>query len=136
MKSNENNKKIQARSMPFNKEAEQCVLGSCLIDGEIVADVVSSLSEKDFYLPAHKRIFSAVFELYNDGKAADVVTITDILDRGGILADIGGLDYLIGLSEAIPSAANFRYYAGIVKRDSTLRELIAVSNSIALDAYD
>jgi replicative DNA helicase len=122
--------------MPYNGEAERCVLGACLIDGEILADVIAALSSNDFYMPAHKRIFAAVEDLYADGKAADVVTVTDLLERNGFLAEVGGLDYIVGLSEALPSAANFRYYTEIVKRDATLRALIAAANDIAGDAYE
>jgi replicative DNA helicase len=129
-------KKSAARSMPYNGEAERCVLGACLIDGEIVTEVVAALSSNDFYMPAHKRIFSAVEELYADGKAADVVTVTDLLDRSGFLAEVGGLDYIVGLSESLLSAANFRYYTDIVKRDGTLRSLISAANDIAADAYE
>jgi replicative DNA helicase len=122
--------------MPYNGEAEQCVLGSCLIDGEIVTDVTASLSFGDFYLTAHQKIFEAIETLYADGKAVDVVTVTDLLDRNGILAAIGGIDYLISLSEALPSAANYRFYIGIVKRDATLRALISAANAITRDAYE
>ncbi|MDR3263370.1 MAG: replicative DNA helicase [Clostridiales bacterium] len=136
MADNEKNKKTNARTMPCNQEAEQCVLGSCLIDGEIVSDVTAALSVRDFYLASHQKIFGSIEALYNDNKAVDVVTVTDLLDRNGFLSEVGGLDYLVSLSESLPSAANFRYYVNIVKRDSTLRALIKASNNILEDAYD
>ncbi|MDR2047547.1 MAG: replicative DNA helicase [Clostridiales bacterium] len=136
MEANEKNKKAAARAMPYNDEAERCVLGACLIDGGIVSDVVSALSEDDFYMRPHKRIFGAVERLYSGGKAADVVTVTDVLERGGFLDEVGGLNYIVGLSDALPSAANYRYYLDIIKRDSTLRALIFAANEIINDAYE
>ncbi|MDR3292865.1 MAG: replicative DNA helicase [Clostridiales bacterium] len=131
----ENGKK-NIRALPYNQEAEQCVIGACLIDGEILTDVIGALDAKDFYLTSHKKIFSAVEELYSENKAADVVTVTDLLDRNGFLGEVGGLDYVINLSETLPSSANFRHYQSIVKRDSTLRALISASNAIASEAYE
>ena len=136
MKTKKNNdENLAVRAMPYSQEAEQCVLGACLTQGELVVDVSAKLRITDFYLKPHKKIYEAILSLYADNKAVDVVTVNDILNRSGFLADVGGLDYLVRLSEILPGTANYGYYVLIVKRDSILRSLIKAANAISDVAY-
>jgi replicative DNA helicase len=88
------------------------------------ADTVQSLlSEDDFYRPAHREIFRAVRQLVLSSKAVDLVTLKTELELRGKLGDVGGVEYLYQIAEAVPSAVHAEHYAGIVQDMATLRRL-------------
>lgn len=115
--------------LPNNLEAEQSLLGCILIDNEVLSEVVDKLSDEDFYQESHRLIMSAILKVFNQRKPTDLVTITDSLEKDGNLEKAGGIEYITRLME-IPSAANYRSYFDIVKRDSVNRELIRASRRI------
>lgn len=125
-----------ARTIPHNIEAEQSVLGCNLIDDNVVLQIMNTLKVEDFYTEAHKTIFEAMRDIYNANKPIDYVTLTDELDKKGLLESVGGIDYITTLTNIVPSAANYKHYAEIVRRDSILRKLIRSSQEIIEKAYN
>lgn len=115
----------------YNLEAEQSVLGCILIDQEIAAEIIPSLTEDDFYVESHKFILGAVKAVYNNRKPLDLVTISDTLSGLGKLEDVGGISYITELTQITPSAANYKHYIDIVKRDSLNRKLTRAAREIA-----
>ncbi len=115
----------------YNLEAEQSVLGCILIDQEIAAEIIPSLTEDDFYVESHKFILGAVKAVYNSRKPLDLVTISDTLSGMGKLEDVGGISYITELTQITPSAANYKHYIDIVKRDSLNRKLTRAAREIA-----
>ena len=124
-----------AKMMPHNTEAEQAILGCLLIDENLPLHVMNALNEDDFYLESHSRIFSAMNSLYNSNRPVDFVTLSDELDKTGILETVGGIDYITMLTNVVPSSANYGHYVEIVKRDSVLRKLIASGQKIIETAF-
>lgn len=124
-------KENNARTMPYNLEAEQSLLGCVFIDNEIAADVLNVLNENDFYVESHKFIFNAVKAVYQGRSPIDLITVADKLDGNGELISIGGIGYLTELAQITPSAANYKFYLDIVKRDSTNRKIIHAAQNIA-----
>ncbi|MBR1676073.1 MAG: replicative DNA helicase [Clostridia bacterium] len=120
--------------LPYNLEAEQSILGSVLIDMELQFDIMSTLKESDFYLESHKLIFTAMNSIISQNIPVDLVTLSDTMEKLSTLEKAGGMDYLLSLTRVTPSAANFRYYLDIVKRDSTLRKLIRGAGDITDEA--
>ena len=116
--------------LPNNLEAEQSLLGCMLIDNEVLSEVVDKLSDSDFYQESHQLIMSAIHKIFNLRKPADIVTLTDCLEKDGNLEKVGGIDYVTDLVSKIPSSANYKQYFEIVKRDSTNRQLIRASRDI------
>ncbi len=116
--------------LPNNLEAEQALLGCMLIDADVLSEVIDKLSDRDFYHESHQLIMSAILKVFNMRKPADIVTLTDCLDKDGNLAKVGGIEYITDLTQTTPSAANYKYYLDIVKRDSVNRELIRASRNI------
>ncbi len=125
----------KAKIMPHNTEAEQALLGCILIDESVPVEVMAQLKKDDFYLDAHSNIFEAMNVVYNSNVPVDFITISDELDRTGVLESVGGLEYLTTLTNAIPSAVNFSHYFDIVKRDSVMRKLISSGQKIIETAY-
>ena len=116
--------------MPHSLEAEQALLGCLLLDPRIQFEIVATISEDDFYAESHKYIFSAMAELVSRNQTVDFVTLTDILEKNGTLANAGGAEYIQELTSVMPSSANYQRYFDIVSRDSTLRKLIRGSADI------
>lgn len=127
---------MQDRVPPQNIEAEQCVLSAMLLDREAIVKATEILTSSDFYREAHRVIFNAMLELYNKNEAVDMVTVTEILRRDSKLEDIGGIAYITGLANAVPTAANVKYHAEIVAEKSVLRQLVRVSTEIATMGYE
>lgn len=121
---------------PQNIDAEMAVLCSMLIEEEAISHAIEILDEDCFYKEAHKIIFNAIVGLYNRSRVADIVTLIDELKKKGVLEDVGGINYLTSLTACVPTAANIRHYAKIVKEKSLLRNLIASATTIASEAYE
>ena len=71
----------KVNTMPHSIDAESALLGCLIIDNELQADVIESLTEEDFYLEAHKYIVNAMRQVFADKKPTDIVTLSDELDR-------------------------------------------------------
>lgn len=124
------------RTPPFNKEAEQAVLGSVFLNPQKLVEVAEFVTTEDFYVRAHRLIFAAMSALSDRDEAIDVVTVQDYLDAHNQLDDIGGVGYVVELADAVPTAANAVYYAKIVAEKAQVRRLIATAESIAARGYD
>lgn len=122
--------------MPHSIEAEQSVLGAMMINNEVPIDVVNTLKESDFYAHAHSQIYAVMQELYRANKPIDFVTLTDALEKSGQLEEVGGIEYLTALTNVLPSAANYKHYVEIVKRDSVLRKVINCGREITEKGYN
>lgn len=123
------------RLPPQNIEAEQAVLGAIFLEPSALTVASEVLIPEDFYRTAHVRIFDAMLKLNDQGKAVDLITVTEELVASKLLEDIGGVSYLSELAGAVPTAANIEYYARIVEEKSLLRRLIRTSTTIAQDAF-
>ncbi len=121
---------------PQNLDAEIAVLGSMLIDDDAISQAIEILTPESFYKDAHRRIFQSIVKLFSDGKAVDLVTLTDSLEKEGTLDEAGGPGYVASLTSAIPTAANILYHARIVREKYILRHLISNSTQIIKDSYD
>lgn len=117
--------------MPNNLDAEQALLGCMLIDNEILAEVLESLDKNDLYQESHQYILGAMKMIFNERRPVDIVTLCDKLDGEGNLEKAGGISYVSELAQITPSAANYKYYLDIVKRDSVNRSLIRAAREIA-----
>ena len=124
------------RVPPHSVEAEQSVLGGLLLDNGAWDRVGDLLTESDFYRFEHRLICTAMSALVNATKPADVITVFEQLQSLGKAEECGGLAYLNALAQSVPSAANIRRYAEIVRERSVLRKLVAASDEIATSAFN
>lgn len=125
-----------SQTVPFNNEAEQSVLGSIFLDNRVLTDMVDQLEADDFYQMRHKILYAAILELNKDNRPIDITTITTILKNKNQFLEVGGLEYLLEISEAVPTTANIASYVEIVKEKSIARKLIDTANKIAVKATD
>ena len=124
----------QLRIPPHSLEAESSVIGGLLLDNTAWDKIGDVLIDADFYRYEHRLVFSSVSTLINANRAADVITVFEHLQTQGKADEIGGLAYLNSLAQYVPSSANIRRYAEIVRERSILRKLISVSDEIATSA--
>jgi len=111
------------------------VLGGILLENQAMNVVVETLSGDDFYSEANSKIFDAMLELFRRGQPVDHVTLREALVHGGKLASVGGDEYLLSLSNTIPSVANIQAHAQIVREKSVIRALIQVCHEVASRGY-
>ncbi len=124
------------RIPPHSIEAEQSVLGGLLIDNGAWDRAGDLLGDGDFYRYEHRLIYEAIGRLINATKPADVITVYEQLQSLGKAEEVGGIAYLNALAQSVPSAANLRRYAEIVRERAVLRKLVAASDEIATNAFN
>ena len=124
-----------ARIPPNHPESEKGVLGSMLTSADATLLAIESLMPEDFYDPANREIFEAMLTLSATGSAIDIISVDAELSRRGKLDTVGGIDYLMELSSGLASSSNIHSYIRIVNEKSTLRKLIAASETLLNDCY-
>ena len=121
----------QLRIPPQSIEGECSLLGGLMLDNSAWDQVGDLLTDSDFYRRDHQFIFSAIGRLINACKPADIMTVYAELQSRDEADDVGGMAYLNSLSQYVPSAANIRRYAEIVRERAILRKLVSVGDQIA-----
>ncbi len=121
---------------PQNLEAEQSVLGAILLENESFIKVLDLIKDGDFYRESHRKIYRAMLELSEGNEAIDLVTLAERLGRKNELDAVGGPSYLASLATDVPTAANIKYHAKIVKEKAILRGLLKAATEIAGKVYE
>jgi len=124
------------RIPPNSAEAESSVLGGLLLNPGAWDRVADLLTDADFYRYEHRLIYGALAVLAAANRAADVVTVFEYLKDRGKDDEAGGLMYLNSLAQYVPSSANLRRYAEIVREKAVLRRLVVASDEIATAAFN
>ncbi|EKB56546.1 replicative DNA helicase [Falseniella ignava] len=116
--------------LPNSIEAEKAVLGSLMLDSVQVGTIQSIITDDDFYLEKHRKIFQAMEQLFDQERTIDVVTLIDLLRSVNELDNVGGEEYIIELWEETPSAANADNYAQIISDKAQLRRLFHAADKV------
>ncbi|MBU0694299.1 MAG: replicative DNA helicase [Candidatus Omnitrophica bacterium] len=120
---------------PQNIEAEMAVLGAMLIDEGVIPEILEVIEEVSFYRQEHKVIFASIISLFDSRKKADILTVSEDLNRKKMVERIGGVAYLATLTDFVPTSANAVHYARIVREKSVLRFLINSATQIVSLVY-
>lgn len=118
-----------------NLEAEQAVLGACLTDRDVILSVITKLQSRDFNRRNHQVLFAAISDLYWRQIPADIIAVTDSLERNGNLGAAGGESYLAELIAATPTTVHANYYADIVVDYAIRRRLVEAAQEIVKRGY-
>jgi len=121
--------------MPHSMEAEQAVIGSMIMDGDAVETAVELLLPEDFYGKQYGTLFRAMKELSAENKPVDLVTLQDRLREENVPEELAGMDFIKEMLDSVPTSANVKYYAGIVKEKSLMRKLIRTTEEITAQCY-
>ena len=123
------------RILPHSAEAEQSVIGSMIMDRDAIVSASEIVVGTDFYENQYIILFDTMVELYNEGKPVDLVTLQDRLKEKDVPPQICSLEFIRDLVTSVPTSANVRYYAQIVKDKAVLRRLIKVTEETANECY-
>ena len=123
------------RKMPASIPAERALLGSLLVDANLLPDVLTVVRADDFYVTEHKQIFLAMQELFDASREIDPVTLIDTLVHKGVYEKSGGEDYIRSLCEVTPDTLNTPGYARIVKEASARRQIISLCSEVSDISY-
>ena len=118
-----------------DREMEEALIGAILINPEVFIDVASFLDAEDFYLSRHKWIWEAFVSLDQEKHYLDLLTVKEVLESRGQLEEVGGLDYLVQLSNRVPSSLHAVSYARTISELNTRRRLVKSATEIAKLAY-
>lgn len=124
-----------AREYPHDLVAERSLLGSMLISSDVCQTVLSLASKDDFYLDSHRILFEAMQNIYADNSPVDVTTLTSYLIDKKLLDKTGGVEYLLELSESVPTTSHSEHYLKRLNEKALLRRLIKESTEIIKKAY-
>ncbi len=124
------------RTPPQAVDVEQIVLGALLLDEEAVSIAIETIDASFFYKPAHKAIFQAIMEMFDEKVEIDLITLTEKLKQAKKFDEIGGAYYLAEIANSTPSSANLKNYLGIVKQKALSRSLIKECTNIIDQAYE
>jgi replicative DNA helicase len=122
--------------MPYSEYAERTVLGAMMLEPMAVVDAMARLTDHDFLLDSHRRIFRAMQHLDGQGTEIDLTTLRQCLEDRHELDAVGGPGYLAYLTEGIPRHLHVESYAKIVKQKSQLREIISLADIARTRAMD
>ena len=131
-----NNASPANKPIPHNIEAEKSVLAACMLNAEILEEIVLKLRSDNFFRPAHRIIFDAVVDLHSRRIPVDQISLADNLNASGQLESVGGRSYIVELADNTFALTNWSNHADIVKRTSVLRDLIYASTQISALAYN
>ena len=123
------------RVLPHSIEGEQSVIGSMLMDREAIITASEIISAEDFYQHQYGIMFEAMIELFNEGKPVDLVTLQNRLKEKDVPPEISSLEFVRDIITTVPTSANVKSYANIVREKAVLRKLIKTNEDIANTCY-
>lgn len=127
---------LQRRILPYSAEAEKAVLGAMLMDREAISIASEIITGEDFYIKQNQLLFDAMIDLFNTGKAVDIVTLQNKLkETEAVTPEILEMTFIGDLLNSVSTSANVRSYANIVMEKASLRRLIKTSEEIANTCY-
>ena len=118
------------KKLPSNIEAEQALIGSILVNNDIIDEISSIVSANKFFDPAHRKIFEVIENLNNKGMIANPITLKNYFENNSGLEEVGGIDYLVKLTRFSSSVKQSIDYAKIIHEMYVKRELISISENI------
>lgn len=122
---------------PHNVEAEESLLGSCLIAADdVMPEAIQIVSPKAFSQEANSLIFQAMVDLYDAERPIDQISVSTELQGRNKLTAIGGVAYLSHLVANLPSSVHSTFWAQMIQSCYVRRELIDIAGKIAGTAYN
>jgi replicative DNA helicase len=127
---------ILEKPLPSSPETEKAILGAIILDNTLVAQAIEMLKPSDFYVPSHRRIFTAMIALFERGSEINPILIAEELRRDNSLDASGGVLFLTNLTYGLPHVTSIAQYSKVVRGKSLLRQLVRVANKITAEALE
>jgi replicative DNA helicase len=126
---------LMKRVLPHSIEAEQSVIGSMLMDKDAIIAASEIVTAEDFYQTQYGIMYETMLELFNAGQPVDLITLQDRLKEKDVPPEVASLDFVREIITTVPTSANVRSYANIVREKAVLRKLIKINEEIANSCY-
>jgi replicative DNA helicase len=126
----------QEDKLPSNIEAEQALIGSILVNNDIIDEISNIVNHKNFYDPLHSKIYNLIENLHNKGMVANPITLKNSFENDTALSEVGGTEYLVKLTRFSSSVKQSIDYAKIVHEKFVKRELVQISETLSDEAVD
>ena len=126
---------VVKKIMPHSTESEQSVLGAMMMDSQAIASVTEILTGEDFYNKQYGISDDAMVELSASGRPVDLITLQNLLKEKDVPPEVSSLTYVKDFLDTVPTSANAKYYANIVKEKAVLRKLIRANDDISSMCY-
>tara|TARA_B100000941_G_scaffold281396_1_gene248775 strand:- start:39 stop:1475 length:1437 start_codon:yes stop_codon:yes gene_type:complete len=123
-------------SQPSNIEAEQALIGSILVNNDIIDEISNVVNSSYFYDPAHVKIYDVIQSLNNKGMIANPITLKNFFEKDNMLEEVGGTEYLVKLTRFSASTKQAVDYAKIIHEMYLRRELVLISNKLSSDTLN
>ena len=121
---------------PSNIEAEQALLGSLLVNNDIIDEISNIVNPNIFYDPAHVKIYEIIESLNNKGMIANPITLKNFFEKENMLSEVGGTEYLVKITRFSGSTKQAIDYAKIIHEMYLRRELIQISDNLSNDTLN
>ena len=126
----------QEKKLPSNIDAEQALLGSVLVNNDIIDEVANIINFKEFYDPIHSKIYNMIEKLHNKGMIANPITLKTPFEKDESLSDVGGTEYVVKLTRFSSSTKQSIDYAKIIHEKYVKRDLVKISENLSEYAVD
>ena len=127
---------IAKNKQPSNLEAEQSLLGSILVNNDIIDEISNLITSNIFYDPAHIKIYEVIQNLNNKGMIANPITLKNFFEKDDMLSEVGGTEYLVKLTRFSGSAKQSVDYAKVIHEMYLRRELVQISSQLSSDTLN
>ena len=128
--------KITLEKQPSNLEAEQALLGSILVNNDIIDEISNIINASTFYDPAHIKIYEVIKNLNNKGMIANPITLKNFFEKDNMLNEVGGTEYLVKLTRFSGSTKQAVDYAKIIHEMHLRRELVLISDNLSSETLN
>ena len=124
------------KKQPSNLEAEQALLGSILVNNDIIDEVSTIINPTSFYDPAHTKIYEVIEILNNKGMIANPITLKNYFEKDDMLNEVGGTEYLVKLTRFSGSTKQAVDYAKVIHEMYLKRELVLISDNLSSETLN
>ena len=124
------------KKQPSNLEAEQALLGSILVNNDIIDEIANIIKPISFYDPAHTKIYEVIETLNNKGMIANPITLKNFFEKDNMLNEVGGTEYLVKLTRFSGSIKQSLDYAKVIHEMYLRRELILISDNLSSETLN
>ena len=121
---------------PANIKAEQSLLGSILVNNDILDEISNTIKPSIFYDPAHVKIYETIQDLNNRGMIANPITLKNFFEKDDMLNEVGGTEYLVKLTRFSASTKQAIDYAKIIHEMYLRRELFLISDKLSSETIN
>ena len=128
--------RILERPLPSSLSSERAILGSILLNNDLLWEAAEKITTHDLSLDSHREIYSSFLQMADEGITIDIVTLSNWLKNEKKVEKIGGVAYLASLTEGLPRTLSIEEYIGIIVEKSRLRKIINLCTRIAVEASD